>query len=111
MNRVERRRFRVTGVVQGVGFRPFVFALAERLGLGGFALNDGEGVVVEAEGETARLEAFAAALVAEAPPLARVESVVASAVQPLGERDFRIEASVPAGGSALIPPDVATCED
>ena len=48
---VERRRYRVTGIVQGVGFRPFVYGLAGRYGLGGFVLNDGAGVVVEAEGD------------------------------------------------------------
>ena len=50
----ERRRFRVRGVVQGVGFRPFVHGLAGRHGLAGFVLNDGDGVVIEAEGDVAR---------------------------------------------------------
>ena len=50
MSTTERRRFRVRGVVQGVGFRPFVYGLARRHELGGFVLNDGEGVVIEAEG-------------------------------------------------------------
>src|SRR5919202_6755331 len=69
---VERRRLRISGVVQGVGFRPFVYGLARRHGLGGFVLNDGRGVVIEAEGEPTALEGFTAALRAEAPPLARV---------------------------------------
>jgi len=108
---MERRRFRVRGVVQGVGFRPFVYGLAGRHGLGGFVLNDGEGVLVEAEGEPAALDAFAAALEAEAPALARVDSVTAETVPARGEREFRIEASAPTGRTALIPADVATCDD
>src|SRR5918912_3097369 len=86
----ERRRLRVTGTVQGVGFRPFVYGLAQRHGLGGFVLNDGEGVVVEAEGPAAALDVFARALVHEAPSLARVEGVTAEPLEPRGEGEFRI---------------------
>jgi hydrogenase maturation protein HypF len=108
----ERRRFRVAGLVQGVGFRPFVYGLARRHGLGGFVLNDGSGVVVEAEGPAAALDDFARELREDAPALARVESVAAEPVQPLDEREFRIETSVAAAGrTALVPADVATCKD
>jgi hydrogenase maturation protein HypF len=107
----ERRRFRVAGVVQGVGFRPFVYGLATRHGLGGFVLNDGSGVVVEAEGAPAELDAFAAAIAAEAPPLARVDSVLAEAMASNGDAAFRIERSAATGRTALIPADVATCDD
>jgi hydrogenase maturation protein HypF len=111
MNRmaVERRRFRVSGIVQGVGFRPFVYGLARRHSLGGFVLNDGEGVLVEAEGERGALDAFAAGLRDEAPALARVDAVAAAALPALGERAFMIRASASTGRSALIPADVATC--
>jgi hydrogenase maturation protein HypF len=108
---MSRRRFRVSGVVQGVGFRPFVYRLATRRGLSGFVLNDGDGVVAEVEGEEGALEAFAQGLRTEAPPLARVETVVAEPLAPRGEQSFRIVASRPTGGTALIPPDVATCEE
>src|SRR5512144_471293 len=104
----ERRRLRVRGVVQGVGFRPFVYGLAVRHGLAGFVLNDGAGVVAEAEGPPAALDAFAAALAAEAPPLARVESVTAEPLPLVGEAGFEIAASLGAGGAVAIPPDVAT---
>ena len=107
----ERRRLRVTGVVQGVGFRPFVYGLAERYELAGFVLNDGSGVVVEAEGAGDALDAFEAAIAVEAPALARVDSVTAETVPPLGDTVFRIETSTPTGRSALIPADVATCDD
>ena len=111
MREVERRRIRVTGVVQGVGFRPFVFGLAERLGLAGFVLNDGEGVLIEAEGAEAELDALAAGLRDEAPPLARVDEVLAEPVPPRGGTRFEIRASAATGRSALIPADVATCDD
>ncbi len=109
---MERRRYRVGGVVQGVGFRPFVYGLARRHELVGFVLNDGEGVVIEAEGPPRTLDAFAVALREEAPPLARVEAVVAERLPPRGgEGGFAIELSAPTGRSALVPPDVATCDD
>jgi hydrogenase maturation protein HypF len=107
----ERRRYRVRGVVQGVGFRPFVYSLAHQHGLGGFVLNDGEGVVIEAEGGAGSLDSFGASLQGEAPALARVEAVTAEPMRPGGEDGFSIVASRPTGATALIPPDVATCED
>jgi hydrogenase maturation protein HypF len=107
----ERRRFRARGVVQGVGFRPFVHRLARETGVGGWVLNDGEGVLIEAEGSG--LDRFAAELVSNAPPLARVESLAVEAIEPLGETTFRILESVASasGRSAAIPADVATCDD
>jgi hydrogenase maturation protein HypF len=106
---IERRRLRITGVVQGVGFRPFVHGLASRHGLGGFVLNDGAGVVVEAEGEPESLDAFTTAIAAEAPSLARIDRLVADSLEPRGEREFRIERSAAGEGAALVPADVATC--
>lgn len=107
----ERRRLRVRGVVQGVGFRPFVHRLATRQGLAGYVLNDGDGVVVEVEGPSAELDAFAAALRTEAPSLARLDELTACTVPPLGAATFEIRQSAPTGGAALVPPDVATCDD
>ena len=108
---LERRRFHVEGVVQGVGFRPFVHGLAHRYGLTGFVLNDGHGVVVEAEGPGTALDEFAAALRAESPPLAEVGSVASTRVAAVGDAGFTIVASRGSGGAALIPPDTATCAD
>ena len=108
---VERRRFRVGGVVQGVGFRPFVYGLANRHGLAGFVLNDGNGVLIEAEGPGDQLDRFAAALVTDAPSLARVAAVAAEPLAPVGERSFTIATSAATGRTALIPPDTATCDD
>jgi hydrogenase maturation protein HypF len=83
---VERRRIRVRGVVQGVGFRPFVHRLATGSRLTGFVLNDGEGVVVEVEGPGPLLDSFAEALVHEAPTLARVDLVTSERIASVGER-------------------------
>ena len=109
--RVQRRVFIVTGVVQGVGFRPFVFGLAQRYALAGFVLNDGDGVRIEAEGAADAIDRFASALEREAPELARIDAVSVRALEPSHERGFTIEASTRRGGSAPIPADAATCED
>jgi hydrogenase maturation protein HypF len=108
---VERRRLDVRGVVQGVGFRPFVYRLATLHGLAGFVLNDGHGVVIEVEGPALTLAAFADELVGEAPGLARVEAVVATSLAVLGDSAFTIAPSAATGRSALVPPDIATCND
>lgn len=102
----------VRGVVQGVGFRPFVFGLAERLGLGGFVCNTSGTVVIEVEGSPAALDALVEAVIHQAPPLARVASVEESAVPLVGEATFRIAESQPVAGEYQpISPDAATCED
>ena len=107
---VVRSRIRVTGTVQGVGFRPYVYRLAGQLGLSGFVLNDTRGVVIEAEGTEGEVEALLSRLAAEAPPLAVLESVSAAPCAPTGEHGFRIAAS-PRGGipDAPVTPDTATC--
>ncbi|MDQ3785084.1 MAG: carbamoyltransferase HypF [Actinomycetota bacterium] len=105
-----RQRLRIGGTVQGVGFRPFVYALASRLGLGGFVLNDSRGVVIEVEGKHSDVVAFTRALLDEPPPLARLEGVEKLDVPPLGSDHFDIRASEVDGAVlAAITPDVATC--
>ena len=76
----ERRRIRARGVVQGVGFRPFVHRLATARRLDGFVLNDGEGVVIEVEGPASVLDDFVEALELEAPRLARIDAVTSERV-------------------------------
>jgi hydrogenase maturation protein HypF len=108
----QRRHLQVTGVVQGVGFRPFVYGLAQRHGLAGFVRNDARGVVIEVEGKPGKLDRFAAGLVTEAPPLARIAVLESSPVETLGESEFRIDQSEAAGmRTALVPADIATCDD
>jgi hydrogenase maturation protein HypF len=108
---VQRVRIRVDGVVQGVGFRPFVHRLATQLGLHGSVRNDERGVVIEVEGEAAAVDALIARLPDEAPPLAVIEDVRSEPVQPNGDRGFRIAASAPGSPDALVSPDVAVCAD
>ncbi|MBN9102724.1 MAG: carbamoyltransferase HypF, partial [Pseudonocardia sp.] len=109
---VARRRITVAGVVQGVGFRPFVWRIATQLGLAGFVGNDSTSVFVEVQGPTADLESFAHRLTAELPPLAQVTSVAWAEI-PAGAGDgFVIVASRTVDGAATaIPPDVAVCDD
>src|ERR687889_424679 len=108
----ERRGITVRGIVQGVGFRPFVYALARRQGLSGTVRNDAEGVHIEVEGAPEDLERFVRALEEDPPPLAMVESIDWEPLATRGGREFRIEESREGlRRQALVSPDVATCDD
>jgi hydrogenase maturation protein HypF len=110
--KLERRAVLVCGVVQGVGFRPFVYRLAQEEGLAGFIGNDTDGVTIEIEGPAVGVEAFLRRLRSEAPPLARIDSVAVRETAALGEAGFRIVASEVLGRvSTGIPADAATCPD
>lgn len=107
-----RHRILVRGIVQGVGFRPFVFGLAERLALAGTVLNDPLGVEIDVEGEPDAIAAFLRSLEGEAPPLAVIQEVEVAPAEPVGHESFRIVKSAPgAVRRTLVSPDVATCED
>jgi hydrogenase maturation protein HypF len=109
---VSRRQIRIRGIVQGVGFRPFVYNLARRLGLAGYVLNSSAGVMVEVEGAPDALDRFVESVRGEAPPLARIEEILVVEIDPLGERDFAIrESQTQEGEFVLVSPDVATCPD
>jgi len=106
------REVRVKGTVQGVGFRPFVYRLAASLGLSGSVRNTAAGVIIEVEGDGPRVEEFERRLEREAPPLARIASVEAREGEPVVAEGFRIVEGVGAPRpTALIPPDVAVCEE
>ncbi|UCF09795.1 MAG: carbamoyltransferase HypF [Candidatus Bipolaricaulota bacterium] len=107
------RELRVRGVVQGVGFRPFVYRLATELELGGAVRNLGDaGVEIVVEGSRDAVERFLARLQDDAPPLARVESVDVSERALEGLDRFAIRPSTEVGGSAgALPPDIAVCDD
>lgn len=99
-------------MVQGVGFRPFVYRLAIEENLAGLIGNDTDGVIIELEGPAAHIQSFVARLTAETPPLARIDSVTAGDLVPTGETGFRIVASEVLGRvSTGIPADAATCDD
>jgi hydrogenase maturation protein HypF len=109
---LERKSIRVRGIVQGVGFRPFVYRLATEEGLAGLIGNDTDGVTIEIEGPESRITAFLSRLAAETPPLARIDSVSTSDLTPIGETFFRIVASEILGKvSTGIPADAAICPD
>ena len=110
--KLTRRGVVVRGVVQGVGFRPFVYRLAQEEHLAGVISNDTDGVTIEIEGESASIEAFLSRLHSEPPPLARIDSIAVRDLAPIGETGFRIVASEVLGRvSTGIPADAATCAD
>ena len=107
-----RKRLKVTGVVQGVGFRPFVYRLARLHRLAGWVCNTSQCVEIEIEGPPASLARFIDQLQQEAPALARIDTVVSRAAPPEGSAGFTIrESRHLAATEALIPADVATCDD
>lgn len=109
-----RYRFTVTGVVQGVGFRPFVHRIATELGLAGLVGNDSAAVFIEVQGLDADVEEFSRRLGAQAPPLARISSLSATRIDTNGADPaaFHIVASRTVEGAATpIPPDIAVCDD
>jgi hydrogenase maturation protein HypF len=106
-----RRRYDVTGLVQGVGFRPFVYVTACELGLTGSVANTASGVVVEVEGDPAAVAQMGRRLVEDAPPLAEVRTVEASRAAVRGGTGFVIEHTAAGPGRTLTSPDVALCAD
>jgi hydrogenase maturation protein HypF len=108
---LERRRLRVTGTVQGVGFRPFVYREAVELGLSGFVYNDSAGVLIEVEGEREALDRLCERLVGRPPPLARVTGVESTPMAPaIAAGGFRIiESHVSGSPSAPVSVDSAAC--
>jgi len=105
-------RILVTGIVQGVGFRPFVYRLAHSLALTGWVANTVSGIRIEIEGENGDLDRFARALRREAPPMADITSLRRLRIEPAGYRQFEIRHSESrAGRTVLISPDVALCAD
>jgi len=107
-----RTAIRVEGIVQGVGFRPYVYTLATGLGLAGFVGNDVDGVFVEVEGPKDAVGEFLRTLERDPPPLARIERVTARPVAPDGGTSFVIAPSGPGGPRrTLISADTATCAD
>ncbi|MCV7401458.1 carbamoyltransferase HypF [Mycobacterium fragae] len=110
-----RQRFTVTGVVQGVGFRPFVHRIASELGLAGFVGNDSGAVFIEVQGPLARIDEFARRLRADAPPLARINAVdvvdVADVDTGTGNGFRIVDSQTAPGATTPIPPDIAVCDE
>jgi hydrogenase maturation protein HypF len=107
----ERWQVQVEGIVQGVGFRPFVHNLAQGLQLAGFVCNTGAGVLAEVEGAADSLQEFMRRLEAEAPPMALVERIRRHAIAATGEVNFVIKQSLAGETLTLVSPDMATCAE
>jgi hydrogenase maturation protein HypF len=107
-----RKQIRVTGVVQGVGFRPFVYAAALRCRICGFVANHSSGVTIEADGSLDDLNKFLHALRHDPPALARIDELEAFEIPALGDTAFIIHQShAIAGENTPVPPDIATCAE
>lgn len=107
-----RTRFHINGIVQGVGFRPYVFRLATEERLFGFVNNGSDGVTIEVEGKSENLNRFALRLQAEAPPLARIQEVSSRNMPVCGDTRFNItQTTAHDSPQTLISPDVSVCED
>ena len=114
MRRVLAQRVQITveGMVQGVGFRPFVYRLARELELTGSVRNTRNGVLIEVEGESSVVETFLQRLKADAPTSASVELMTTGVIPVLGDANFSIGQSTDSGQRVLvIPPDLAACVD
>lgn len=108
----QRLRVTAVGAVQGVGFRPFVYRLANELKLSGWIQNSSQGICVEVEGEKGGLDSFLLRLEKERPSRSSIQSIEFSFLDPLGFRGFTIRPSDPAGEkTALVLPDIAVCAD
>lgn len=107
-----RLRLKVHGAVQGVGFRPFVYACAKSCDLRGFVGNESGGVFVEVEGAEKNLIAFQSLLRENAPPLAVVASIEVERIASQGDADFRIVGSeIRQSENTLVAPDASVCAD
>ncbi len=107
-----RQRILINGIVQGVGFRPWVYRLAHQYALAGFISNDSSGVKIEVEGAPDRIEQFRTSLQAEPPPLAKIDSCHWEELTPQGQSEFRIQLSESHRSAAtLISPDISVCND
>jgi hydrogenase maturation protein HypF len=110
--KLERLRITIRGAVQGVGFRPFIYRLAREMGLRGWVENSVQGVSIEVEGPSERLERFLLRIEPERPPRSFVQSLESSWLDPLGFEGFEIRQSAAAGSkTALVLPDIATCRE
>jgi hydrogenase maturation protein HypF len=109
---VKAVRIKVNGVVQGIGFRPFVYRLARENGVVGWVRNTSGDVEIEVEGVGRDVNSFVAALKSEAPPLARIDDIDVASCPPQGYAKFEIRESLSAEGEyQLVSPDIATCDD
>jgi hydrogenase maturation protein HypF len=109
-NRLQRLRIVIRGAVQGVGFRPFIYRLAEEMRLKGWITNNTQGVFIEAEAEQAVLQRFLLRIAREKPAISFIQSLEHTYVDPIPYENFEIRESEDGAKTALILPDIATCD-
>lgn len=110
--KVERRRLVYSGIVQGVGFRPFIYRTAKEHSLAGFVLNRPEGVAVEIEGPADQIKSFIQKVRGSAPPLSEISGLAETVLPVKGDREFAIIESAKEGRAEVnISPDIATCPE
>jgi len=109
---LKRTQISVKGLIQGVGFRPFIFNLAKKLSLSGFVQNDTNGVFIDVEGCDSSIDEFLDCLVKSPPPHAIIEDLQYTSLPPKGCKDFIIEESaIKENNATMICADIATCHD
>src|SRR3984885_1633156 len=107
----KRKHIQVRGIVQGVGFRPFVYKLAKSLGLTGYVFNSSAGVTIEIEGGESEVDRFLKTLKDDPPQLAEIAQITVSDIEVQGGTGFSILGSrEEAGEFALVSPDAGTCD-
>jgi len=112
MGKIQGRKIHITGIVQGVGFRPFVFTLAKKLGLFGWVRNTSAGVVIQVDGSENQLKIFVLSLKNNFPPLATIDSFQVDHCSSSDFKTFNIKHSEPIPGAFIpISPDVSICDE
>jgi hydrogenase maturation protein HypF len=107
-----RKEIKINGIVQGVGFRPFIYGLANRYSLKGFVINNTEGVVVEVEGDEEKITEFIKTIQKESPPIAKIEKIKTSILPVVGYEKFNIRSSDEKERKfTFISPDISICDD
>ncbi|MFH7860313.1 MAG: acylphosphatase, partial [Candidatus Aenigmatarchaeota archaeon] len=107
-----RARIKVSGIVQGVGFRPFVYRLATSLKLNGFVKNMVTGVLIEIEGSKKSIEIFLKRIKEDKPSISKIENIQVAFLSPIGYKNFEIsKSSEDLGEVSLVSPDIAICNE
>jgi len=104
-------KININGIVQGVGFRPFIYRLAKKHGLAGWVLNSSQGVEIHVQGRNEGIELFLSQVKSELPPQALIDAMAVSQAEPGDYKDFVIRESLNSGGATRISPDIALCSD
>ncbi|MDO9390152.1 MAG: acylphosphatase, partial [bacterium] len=104
-------KININGIVQGVGFRPFIYRLAKKHGLAGWVLNSSQGVEIHVQGRAEGIDLFLSQVKSELPPQALIDAMAVFPAEPGDHKDFVIRESLNSGGATRISPDIALCSD